>query len=194
MFDTVAANQAYYNQILLHFGRPPMTPEQFAYCHMHTGDNAMRHLFGDDDRQMQAAQTYRRQMGYSRFIHLMAIEPHLIPLVRSLRPEVKAAVATNRADTMEEVMQVHGLADEFDLVVTSRDVPHPKPAPDVLVKVLKHFDLAPEEALYVGDSTVDEQAAAAVGIPLVAYRNPQLKARFHIAQLCEVQPLVGMAT
>jgi FMN phosphatase YigB (HAD superfamily) len=103
-------------------------------------------------------------------------------------------VATNRADTMEEVMQVHGLADEFDLVVTSRDVPHPKPAPDVLVKVLKHFDLAPEEALYVGDSTVDEQAAAAVGVPLVAYRNPHLKARFHIAHLCEVQPLVGMAT
>jgi phosphoglycolate phosphatase len=193
MFDTVAANKAYYNQILQQFGRPPMTPAQFAYCHMHTGDNALAHLFGDDAPQLQAAQDYRRQMGYGRFIHLMEIEPHLLPLVRALRPRIKTAIATNRADTMEEVMQVHGLVDEFDLVVTSRDVVNPKPAPDVLVKVLAHFALTPAEALYVGDSSVDEQAAAAVGIPLVAYRNPELKARFHIAHLDEVRPLVGNA-
>jgi beta-phosphoglucomutase-like phosphatase (HAD superfamily) len=41
MFDTVKANTAYYNSVLRHFGKPDMTPEQFAYSHMHTADDAM---------------------------------------------------------------------------------------------------------------------------------------------------------
>jgi phosphoglycolate phosphatase-like HAD superfamily hydrolase len=34
--------------------------------------------------------------------------------------------------------------------------------------------------IYVGDSEVDRQAAAAAGIPLVAYRNRDLAADFHV--------------
>lgn len=189
MFDTNRANAAYYNQILEQFGRPPLTPEQFKYCHMHTGDEAMRYLF-DDTGLAEAAQDYRMKMGYSRFIQLMEIEPHLKPLVASLRPGIKTAVGTNRADTMAEVMDVHGLSDCFDLVVTSRDVPTPKPAPDILNRVLTHFALEPAQALYIGDSVVDEQAAAAAGIPFVAYGDPGLKAAHHIESLEEIFALV----
>lgn len=189
MFDTNRANAAYYNQILEQFGRPPLTPEQFKYCHMHTGDEAMRYLF-DDTGLAEAAQDYRMKMGYSRFIQLMEIEPHLRPLLASLRPEIKTAVGTNRADTMEEVMRVHQLQDVFDLVVTSRDVATPKPAPDILNRILAHFALAPEEALYIGDSVVDEEAAAAAGMPFAAYGDPHLKADYHIESLEEIYALV----
>ncbi len=190
MFDTDRANEAYYNQILQHFGRPLLTPEQFKYCHMHTGDEAMRYLF-DDTGLAEAAQGYRMKMGYSQFIQLMEIEPHLKPLIDSLRPGIKTAVGTNRADTMEEVMHVHDLNDFFDLVVTSRDVPTPKPAPDILNRVLAHFDLAPGQALYIGDSVVDEQAAAAAGIPFVAYGDPGLAADHHITSLDEIRTLIN---
>ncbi|MDJ0721040.1 MAG: HAD-IA family hydrolase [Desulfobacterales bacterium] len=189
MFNTNRANEAYYNQILAHFGRPLLTPEQFKYCHMHTGDEAMRYLF-EDTGMAEAAQDYRLNMGYSQFIQLMEIEPHLKPLIASLRPGINTAVGTNRADTMGEVMDVHGLNDFFDLVVTSRDVPTPKPAPDILNRVLDHFQLTPAEALYIGDSVVDAQAAAAAGIPFVAYGDPGLAADHHIESLEEVFALV----
>jgi HAD superfamily hydrolase (TIGR01509 family) len=91
---------------------------------------------------------------------------------------------------MAEVMDVHGLSDIFDLVVTSRDVPTPKPAPDILNRVLTHFALEPAQALYIGDSVVDEQAAAAAGIPFVAYGDPGLKAAHHIESLEEIFALV----
>ena len=189
MFNTNRANEAYYNQILHHFGRPLLTREQFKYCHMHTGDEAMRYLF-DGTGLADAAQAYRLQMGYSQFIELMEIEPHLKPLLRSLRPAIKTAVGTNRADTMEEVMHVHRLNDVFDLVVTSRDVAVPKPAPDILNRVLAHFDLSPAQALYIGDSVVDEKAAAAAGIPFAAYGDPSLRADYHISSLEEIRGLV----
>ncbi len=189
MFNTNRANEAYYNQILQHFDRPLLTAEQFKYCHMHTGDEAMRYLF-EDTGLAEAAQTYRLQMGYSQFIQLMEIEPHLMPLLAALRPEIKTAVGTNRADTMEEVMRVHQLKDVFDLVVTSRDVATPKPAPDILERILAHFALAPDQALYIGDSVVDEKAAAAAGIPFAAYGDPHLKADYHIDSLQEIHTLL----
>ncbi|MBL0712344.1 MAG: HAD-IA family hydrolase [Desulfosarcina sp.] len=191
MFNTSRANKAYYNQVLQRFERPLLTPKQFKYCHMHTGDEAMHYLF-EGTGLADAAQTYRLQMGYSEFIHMMEIEPHLKPLLKSLRPQIKTAVGTNRADTMEEVMNVHRLNDIFDMVVTSRDVATPKPAPDILNRVLAHFDLAPEQALYVGDSVVDEEAAAAAGIPFAAYGDPDLKADYHINSLDEVRALVRL--
>ena len=189
MFNTNRANEAYYNQILQHFDRPLLTPAQFKYCHMHTGDEAMHYLF-DGTGLADAAQTYRLQMGYSQFIGMMEIEPHLKPLLRSLRPAIKTAVGTNRADTMEEVMRVHGLNDVFDLVVTSRDVVTPKPAPDILNQILAHFDFSPAQAIYIGDSVVDEKAAAAAGVPFVAYGDPSLRADHHISSLDEIHALM----
>jgi phosphoglycolate phosphatase-like HAD superfamily hydrolase len=66
----------------------------------------------------------------------------------------------------------------------------PKPAPDILNRILAHFALAPEEALYIGDSVVDEEAAAAAGMPFAAYGDPHLKADYHIESLEEIQALV----
>lgn len=192
MFDTTAANAAYYNRILQHCGRPELTPTQLAYCHMHTVDNALRYLF-EESGQLAQAHAYRREMGYQDFLSQMIIEPHLKPLLRKLRPGIKTAVGTNRLDTMAGVLENHGLTEDFDLVVTAADVPSPKPAPDILLRVLDTLELESGEAIYIGDSKVDEQAAAAAGVPLVAYRNRTLQARHHIESLGEIPGLLDTA-
>ena len=192
MFDTTEANAAYYNRILKHLDRPELTPEQFAYCHMHTVDNALRFLFVDAG-ELETAQAFRREMSYLDFIPRMIIEPQLKTLLQKLRPGIKTAVGTNRSDTMDAVMEVHGLTDGFDLVVTALDVPAPKPAPDILKRVLATFRIEAGEAIYIGDSAVDEQAANAAGIPLVAYRNRALQAWRHIDSLDEINGLLNTA-
>ena len=116
MFDTEKANTAYYNHILAHFGTPPMTPEQFAYCHMHTVDETIAILF-DDEKQIEAAHAYRKTMRYDPFFKDMEIETHLRPLLQKLRPRYKTAIATNRTDTMSRVLVEFGLEDDFDFSV-----------------------------------------------------------------------------
>ena len=192
MFDTTEANAAYYNRILKRMNRPELTPEQFAYCHMHTVDNALRFLF-EDAGELEAAGAFRREMSYLDFIPRMIIEPQLKTLLRKLRPGIKTAVGTNRSDTMDAVMETHGLTDDFDLVVTALDVPAPKPAPDILNRVLSTFGLDADQTIYIGDSEVDEQAAGAAGIPLVAYRNRALQAWRHIDSLDEINGLLDTA-
>ena len=189
MFDSRQANLAFYNQILSHFGRPPMSAEQFAHAHMHTVDEALARLF-DDPQSLQAAQIYRRRMGYLPFLQFMRIEPELKPLLDWLRPRYRTAVATNRTDTMERVLQENDLQSRFDLVVTALDVARPKPDPEPLLKVLAHFRLEPRQALYVGDSRLDEIAARSAGLILVAYRNASLDADYHIERLGELRKIL----
>jgi HAD superfamily hydrolase (TIGR01549 family) len=186
MFDSTKANKAFYNQILKHFGRPELTPEQFAFAHMHTCDAALAYLF-QNAGNLAAAQAYRKKLSYFPFIQHMEIEPYLRPLLARLRSRYKTAIASNRTDTMETVLKTHQLKDDFDLVVSALDVEKAKPHPAALFKIVEYFQVNSSQVLYIGDSKVDEQAAAAADIPLVAYNNPSLSAQLHIESLKELE-------
>lgn len=62
-----------------------------------------------------------------------------------------------------------GLAALLDLVVTRDDMRALKPDPDGWRVIAAHFTVT-HDAVVVGDSWVDGLAAAAVGVPFVAYR------------------------
>lgn len=191
MFDTEKVNRMYYNRVLARMGRPDMSDDEFAYAHMQTADETFALLF-PDPAELARAQALRRTFDYSDLLQYMEPEPYLKPLLKKLRPVCKTAIATNRADTMPGVMRFFELEDDFDMVVTALDVTHPKPHPESLVKILKHFRITPVEALYIGDSLVDEQASRASGVRFAAYRNPALSAEFHITDLKEVEEIPGI--
>lgn len=193
MFDSSNANRAYYNHLLDNFDLPSMTAEQFAFAHMHTVDDTIDYLIRDGDMQ-EAARQYRRQMSYLTFIRYMVIEPGLKPLLDKLAPAFKTAVATNRTDTMDQVLEEHGLADRFDLVVTAADVRYPKPHPELLLVLLNHFSIDPAEMIYIGDSLLDAEAAQAARIPFVAYQNPELSSAAHVRSLSEIEALLQLST
>ena len=191
MFDTAEANRSYYNEILAQLGQPAMSEAQFAFVHMHTVDEALRHLCGEGEALTQAY-AYRRQMNYLRFLDYMAIEPDLIELLDWLRPSYHTAVATNRTDTMQRVLVRYDLKRRFDMVVTALDVPRPKPYPDGLSQIAAHFQLEPAQVLYIGDSRLDAEAATAAGTCFVAYRNSALPAAHHITRLGQIRQILAL--
>jgi phosphoglycolate phosphatase len=191
MFDSSEANNAFYNQVLFHIGMPPMTADQSAFAHMHTVDESLEYLI-DDPGALSEARQYRRQMSYLSFIRHMVIEPHLRALLAKLKPAFKTAIATNRTDTMERVLEEHDLEGQFDLVVTALDVRHPKPHPEQLQKILNYFEIEPGHMIYIGDSALDAQSAQAAQVPFIAYRNSSLEAQVHIDNLRQIEGLLGL--
>jgi len=191
MFDSSEANRVYYNRILNHFDKPDMTDEQFAYCHMHTTDESMVYLFSEE-KNLDDVFAYRRRLSYDAFMKHMKIEPHLKSLLKKIRPAYGTAVATNRTDTIGRVLKTFDLDGLFDLVVSAMDVTNPKPHPEGLLKILDFFGISPDEALFVGDSALDEQAANAAGVPLAAFGNPSLNARFHIHSFKQLEAIIGI--
>ncbi|MCG6961727.1 MAG: HAD-IA family hydrolase, partial [Acidobacteria bacterium] len=77
-------------------------------------------------------------------------------------------VSTKRRQRIEEVLIRDGLEGLFSVVVGSDSVPRPKPAPDGLLLALEHLGTSAEEALFVGDSTTDADAAQRAAVPFVA--------------------------
>jgi len=190
MFDSGQANEAYYNQLLSHFGKPKMNIEQCRFVHMHTASQSVAHIFKDDPRA-QEAEAYRQQMSYFPFVSKMHREPYLKRLLAYLRPSYKTAIATNRSDTMGRVLEEHGLEGAFDLVVSCLDVEHPKPAPDALFKILDHFSVSAQEAVYIGDSEIDQRTAKAARVPFIAYKNRKLSADCHIEHFVKMEAYLG---
>jgi HAD superfamily hydrolase (TIGR01509 family) len=191
MFDSREANRAYYDHLLERFHLPTMTAEQLAYVHMHTVEESLAFLIRDK-AVLDAAHAYRKELGYLPFLKHMRMEPDLVGLLEALRPRFKTAVATNRSDTMAHVLTSNRIEHLFDLVVCALDVILPKPHPEAINKVVRHFAATPDEVVYVGDSQVDEAAAKAAGVHFVAYGNPELKAEHHIQHLNEITALVGL--
>ena len=191
MFDTAQANRAYYSRILQHFGRPAVTDEQFAFVHMNTVSESLQYLFPDEEH-LAAAHNLRKTLDYKQYFRYLTIEPHLKTLLENIRPQFKTAIATNRTDTMSRILADFNLEGYFDLVVTAGDVERPKPYPDALLRIVNYFDILPHGVIYIGDSHLDELAARAAGIPLVAYRNPALSADHHIHSLDEIHRLLGL--
>lgn len=63
-----------------------------------------------------------------------------------------------------ELVAYLGIASCLNVVVGPEDVPHPKPAPDMLCAALSRLKIAADEALYVGDMGIDIQTARAAGV------------------------------
>ena len=184
LFDSRQANTAFYNAILAHFGQPPMLPAAVEYIHSHTVWESLNYIF-QDYLDLQAVHRFARSLDYAPFIPMMLEEPHLREFLNFLRPAYHTALATNRTTTTRAVLRHHALEDFFDLVVSAQDVARPKPDPAAFHRILEHFGLLPEEAIYIGDSRVDEEFALQAGVPLVAFRNPELKAAYYLDSFAE---------
>ena len=189
LIDSRRSNEAFYNHILTHFGLRPLTPEQLDVVHAATAQEAVDFLLRGTPWLAQA-QDFQRQVDNAPFLALIRLEPHVREVLAQLRPGYRTAIATNRGRSLPLVLQTLGLAGRFDLTVSCYDVSRPKPHPECLQKILQHFQLRPDEALYLGDSEVDRLVAEETGIPLVAYKNPRLKALYHLQDHLELLQLL----
>jgi HAD superfamily hydrolase (TIGR01509 family) len=189
MFDSRNANRIYYNHILEQFGRPAMSEEELDYVHMHNVMDSIRHIFRHFPEDLTAADTYRQSLDYTPYLQHMIMEPDLPEFLHFLRPARKTAISTNRTTTMPLVLEMFSLTHLFDKVVTASDVARPKPHPEALHRILHHFGCAVEEAIYIGDSQVDQEHTRAVGMRLIAFKNPDLSAEYHVRNFMEIAGL-----
>ncbi len=59
----------------------------------------------------------------------------------------------------------------MDDQTTSDDASRSKPDPDIIIAALKKADVAPAEAIMLGDTPYDIEAAAGAGVGCVAFRS-----------------------
>jgi phosphoglycolate phosphatase len=189
MFDSRDANRIYYNHLLEKFGYPLMDREEEDYVHSHNVLDSVSFIFRNNPHEIKKVHAFRQTVDYTPFLQYMRLEPDLKEFLRFLKPKFYTAISTNRSTTMPAVMEMHGLDPFFDLVVTSLDVQQPKPHAEALLKILNHFELSANQAVYIGDSMVDREHTAEVGMRLISFKNPTLPAEYHVNSFLDISNL-----
>lgn len=170
LFESRQANLAYYNRIFANFNYPPVLPEQHQQahlCHTASSPNVLAALLSAAD--LEPALDFAATLDYREFIPFMQPEPNLQEVLEKLSRKYPLAIATNRGSSITPILAHFGLEKFFSVVVNSRDVAQPKPAPDMLLLAAGRLKLLPEQCLFIGDSELDQQAACDARVRFLGY-------------------------
>jgi HAD superfamily hydrolase (TIGR01509 family) len=173
MFDTLESNYIFYDSVMNYLGRPPLDRSDLIarnVLHTFSFNNVMEYFFSGDDRHDEAL-AFAKTIHYQDLAPFMRMEEGLIETLDRLKESVALAVCTNRATSMEMIIDDFGLQGYFSCVMTAAQVTNPKPHPEPLLKVLEHYGIAADEALFVGDGEVDMLSARDAGVPFISYKS-----------------------
>ena len=99
----------------------------------------------------------------------VAGRPGAMELVARLRGRVPLGLASNSPRRLvDAALASAGLTDAFSAIVTSEDVIHAKPAPDIYLEACRRLGSLPEETLALEDSASGVAAAKAAGLTCIA--------------------------
>lgn len=99
---------------------------------------------------------------------------------------IKMAVTSNtQSEIIKKILGKIKIGKYFDVILGGEQVENPKPDPEIILKACKKLAIEPKEAIMVGDSTYDEQAAAAAGCGFIGY-----KMKNGITDLLQIKELI----
>ncbi len=99
------------------------------------------------------------------------LNPHVVEVLTRLKGlgRTTALLTACRRDIVLPTLARHGVSPLLDLVLGFEDVSRPKPDPEVVLVALERLGAEAQEALFIGDSDKDIQAALAAGVEMALY-------------------------
>lgn len=99
------------------------------------------------------------------------LDEALVDYIRRLRPAYQTALISNAFDGLrEDLGELHGITDAFDLIVISAEEQVMKPDAKIYLETLSRLGCRAEEAVFVDDSAANIAGARAAGVHAVHYR------------------------
>lgn len=116
--------------------------------------------------------SYRQEYSKESSIYMNAntvLYPDTIKVLKQLKKEGAyiGIISTKHRYRISDYLKEHFPKDFFDIIIGGEDVTKHKPSPEGLISAIEQLNIRKEEALYIGDSIVDAEAAKAAGIDFV---------------------------
>ncbi len=89
-------------------------------------------------------------------------------LLDKAKGRYQLSLATNayRQSALQTLSWVN-ITHYFEIIRCADDVKVSKPHPDMILDILTHFEVAPDEAIMIGDSLKDKEAASRAGVDTI---------------------------
>jgi HAD superfamily hydrolase (TIGR01509 family) len=171
LIDTVDLHAAAWVEALRHFGF------EVAYQDMRAqigkgGDQILHGLLPPDavEQRGEEIKDFRSDLFKREYLAKAKPFPGVRDLFERIRASGQKAVlaSSGNADEVERYKDIAGIADLIDAATSSDDAERSKPFPDIFEAALAGLaPLKPEEAVVVGDTPYDAEAARNAGLKAV---------------------------
>ncbi len=167
LIDSSAIISNSINYVRSKLGLPPMDRKVILEAVNDTSIHRPRFFYGVEEYEPRHVEWFREY--YSKNHHKETkLYTGVKELLEKLKPHFRLALATNAYRISAEQILAHlQIKEYFDIIVCGDEVEHPKPAPDMILKIIDFFGCKKEEVLLIGDGKTDEEAAKAAGIGFI---------------------------
>jgi HAD superfamily hydrolase (TIGR01509 family) len=135
------------------------------------GDKLIPHFLSEDaqrdhGKEMEEWRGNRFKSEYLPLVRPFSAVPDLLQRLRDAGLRI-AVASSARKDELEKYLDIAGIADLVDVTTCSDDVEESKPAPDIFEAVLKKLGVEGHDAVAIGDTPYDAEAAGKAKIATV---------------------------
>jgi HAD superfamily hydrolase (TIGR01549 family) len=120
----------------------------------------------DHGKELEEWRGNRFKTEYLPLVRPFSAVPDLLRRVRDAGLQI-AVASSAKKDEVEKYLDIAGIADLVDLKTSSDDVEESKPAPDIFEIVLKKLKIEGADAVAIGDTPYDAEAAGKAGIATI---------------------------
>ena len=132
---------------------------------------------------------------YANFLEHIELIPGALEAIQAVKGlhtgtgkrRLTGVLTNSQGGLARRVLELKGLLPYLDRVLGADDAGCSKPDPRGMLKLCRQLGVKPTEALMVGDSAYDEDAAKAAGVPFVGYKR---NSRYNIKELQGLRPFV----
>jgi phosphoglycolate phosphatase-like HAD superfamily hydrolase len=139
------------------------------------GDKLMPHVAGiqQDSREGSRVSKRRGEIFRERYLPHLAAFPRVRDLVlRFVEDGYTVAVASSaQSDELSHLLKIAGISDLIATASSSSEAKRSKPDPDIVQAALQRSGAPPKQAIMLGDTPYDVQAALQAGIAIVGVES-----------------------
>ncbi|HEV2746939.1 MAG TPA: HAD family hydrolase [Allosphingosinicella sp.] len=174
LIDSNDLHAAAWQQAFRHFG-VDLPYEQVRGQIGKGGDNLVPALLPSElvERRQQEIEDFRSELFKRDYLPRALPFPCVRPLFERLRAQgVRIVLATSaHADELDHHLELLGCRDLIEATTSQDDVDHSKPCPDIFAAALaKVAPTSAEDAVVVGDTPYDAEAAGRLGLRTIGVR------------------------
>jgi HAD superfamily hydrolase (TIGR01509 family) len=120
----------------------------------------------DHGKELEEWRSNRFKVEYLPLVRPFSAVPDLLRRVRDSGVQI-AVASSAKKDELDKYLDIAGIADLVDSTTSSDDVEESKPAPDIFETVLKKLEIDGSEAVAIGDTPYDAEAAGKAKIATI---------------------------